>query len=85
MIDKSGFSRDTGAGEPGIDNNHIPGRSYSSHQVEDTGCALCRREVGYWEHDGTFLYGTEGQRTQYVWSLLPQQIPAKWTICDAFG
>jgi hypothetical protein len=82
MIDKPDFSRDTGPGEPGIDNTHIPGRSYSSHQVEDTGCALCRREVGYWEHDGTVLYGTEGQRTQYVWALPPQQIPAKCTICD---
>jgi len=82
MNDTAAFSRDTGPGAPGMDNNHIPGRSYTSHQVEDTGCALCRTEVGYWEHDGTILYGTEGQGRQYVWTLPPQEIPLKCTICD---
>lgn len=82
MTEKPDFSKDTGPGEPEVDNIHIPGRNYSSSQVEDTGCALCRRKVGYWEHDGTQLYGTEGQRRRYVWSLAPQDIPAKCTICD---
>lgn len=82
MNETAAFSRDTGPGAPGKDNTHIPGRSYTTHQVEDTGCALCRTEVGYWEHDGTCLYGTEGQRRHYVWTLPPQEIPAKCTICD---
>jgi|Cruoilmetagenom7_1024161.scaffolds.fasta_scaffold00298_4 hypothetical protein len=82
MTEKPDFSRDTGPGVPEVDNIYTPGWYYSSSQVEDTGCALCRRKVGYWEHDGTQLYGTEGQKRRYVWTLAPQDIPAKCTICD---
>jgi len=79
---KPDFSKDTGPGEPGVDNNHFPGRGYSSHQVEDVGCGLCRAETAYWGHDGTILYGTEGQWREYVWTLPPQYIPSKGVICD---
>jgi hypothetical protein len=83
MTEKPDFSCDTGAGRPGIDNLHIPGRAYSSHAVEDTGCAICRQCVGYWEHDGVLLYGTEGQRVEYIWIARGNDVPPKCTICDA--
>jgi hypothetical protein len=83
MIEKPDFSKDTGPGVPGVDNNHFPGRSYSSHQVEDVGCSMCRAETAYWAHDGTILYGTEGQFREYVWTLPPQDIPSKGVVCDA--
>lgn len=83
MTEKPDFSRDTGAGRPGIDNYHIPGRAYISHAVEDTGCAICRQCVGYWEHDGVLLHGTEGQRVEYIWIARGNDVPSKCTICDA--
>ncbi len=82
MIDRPDFSRDTGAGVPGVDNTHIPGQAYSSHREEDAGCGFCRTRVGYWEHNGSTVYGTEGQQEAYVWSRPPSEIPAKCTVCD---
>jgi len=82
MMTKPDFSKDTGPGTPGVNNEHTPGTYYMSCQVEDTGCGICRTNVGYWEHDGTQLYGTEGQQRSYIWTLSPQDIPAKCTICD---
>jgi hypothetical protein len=82
MSDQPDFSNDTGPGSPGVDNVHTPGKVYSSHHVDDSGCGLCRRRTGFWENDGSIVRGTEWQSTAYVWNLPAADIPARGSICD---